>query len=69
MTKPMAVVIHYLTSGESWQMASEYSRRCYQAGLPVYHSIAGAAKAIDRLVKLRHTGDLALSARPPSVDA
>jgi acyl-CoA synthetase (NDP forming) len=49
--KPIAVIMHYLASGESWQAASNYQRKCYEAGLPVYHSIASAVKAIDRLLR------------------
>ena len=48
--KPMAVVIHYLSSPESWLAASKYVRQCYEAGLPVYYSAARAVKAIDRLL-------------------
>ncbi|MBL7119732.1 MAG: hypothetical protein ISS53_03505 [Dehalococcoidia bacterium] len=49
--KPVAVVMHYLTSAESWQAASDYIRKCHEAGLPVYHSTASAVKAIDRLLR------------------
>jgi len=49
--KPIAVVVHYLSSGESWQAASKYVRQCYEAGLPVYYSAASAVKAIDRLLR------------------
>jgi hypothetical protein len=49
-SKPMAVIVHYLASGESWHAVSNYQRKCYEAGLPVYHSIASATKAIDRLL-------------------
>jgi len=50
VSKPMAIVIHCITSGESWQVASNYLQKCCQAGLPVYHSVASAAKAIDRFL-------------------
>lgn len=49
--KPMAIVMHYLASGESWQAATNYQRICYQAGLPVYHSGASAMKSVDRLLR------------------
>jgi acyl-CoA synthetase (NDP forming) len=45
-SKPMAVVIHLIASGEIWQLASNFERRCYEAGLPVYRSLTNAAKAI-----------------------
>jgi acyl-CoA synthetase (NDP forming) len=48
--KPMAVVMHYLASGDSWQAASDLQQKCYEAGLPVYHSVASAVKAIDRFL-------------------
>ena len=50
-TKPVAAVIHYLSSAEGWQAASKYVRQCYEAGLPVYYSTASAVKAIDRLLR------------------
>ena len=49
-SKPVAMVIHYLSSAESWQAASRYVQRCYEAGLPVYYSSAGAVKSIDRVL-------------------
>ena len=48
--KPIAVVAHYMATGEGWHFAAKYVRDFYEAGLPVYHSIASAAKAIDRLI-------------------
>ena len=49
-SKPKAVVTHYLATGESWQAASGYQRRCYEEGLPVYNTTASAFKAMDRLL-------------------
>lgn len=49
-TKPVALVIHALASGESWQVALDCQEKCYKAGLPVYHSISSVAKAIDRFL-------------------
>ena len=49
--KPMAVVAHYMATGEGWHFAAKYVKDFYEAGLPVYHSIASAAKAIDRFVR------------------
>ena len=49
--KPIAVVMHYMATGEGWHFAAKYVRDFYEAGLPVYHSIASAAKAIDRFIR------------------
>lgn len=49
-SKPLALVIHALASGESWQIALDCQEKCYDAGLPVYHSISTVAKAIDRFI-------------------
>jgi acyl-CoA synthetase (NDP forming) len=49
--KPVAMVVHCLASAESRQAASKYVAECSEAGLPVYYSVASAAKAIDRLIR------------------
>lgn len=49
-SKPVALVIHALASGESWQAALDCQRKCYEAGLPVYHSTGSMAKAVDRFL-------------------
>ena len=49
--KPKAVVINYLATGESWQAATDFQRRCYEAGLASYHSTAGALRAIGRVMR------------------
>jgi len=51
--KTMAVVVHWLESDDNWQLARKYERDCSAAGMPVYHSISGAAKAVDRLLRYR----------------
>ena len=48
-SKPIAVVMCYLATGESWVAATHFQRKCYEAGLPVYFS-ASAVKAVDRLL-------------------
>lgn len=50
-SKPLALVIHAMASGESWEVALDCQEKCYQAGLPVYNSISGVAKAIDRFIR------------------
>ena len=62
--KPVAVVMHYLTSAESWQAASNFQRKIYEAGLPVYHSTASAVKAIDRLLRYHQRHEILRGACP-----
>ncbi len=50
-SKPLALVIHAMASGESWEVALDCQEKCYRAGLPVYNSISGVAKAIDRFIR------------------
>ncbi len=49
--KPIAVVVHYMATGEGWHFAAKYVQEFYEDGLPVYYSIASAAKAIDRFIR------------------
>ena len=49
-SKPIAVVMCYLATGESWMAAAHFQRKCYEAGLPVYFSVTSAVKAVDRLL-------------------
>jgi len=50
VSKPIAVVLHGILSSSDFERATDLQRRYYEAGLPVYGSISGAAKAIDRLI-------------------
>ncbi len=50
-SKPIALVIHALASGESWQAALDCQQKCYEAGLPVYHSTGSVAKAVNRFLQ------------------
>lgn len=51
MDKPMAVVIQYLISGWDWQKGVEDLQRSFaETGIPVYYSMATAARAVDRLL-------------------
>jgi superfamily II helicase len=45
------VVINFLATGQSWLAAAGLQQKCYEAGLPSYHSTASALKAIGRLIK------------------
>ena len=53
--KPTGVVINLLATGQSWLAAAALQQKCYEAGLPTYHSTASALKAIGRLMKYRQT--------------
>ena len=48
--KPVAAVVHYEANAEGWNMAAKLVKKFYEADLPVYYSIASAAKAIDRYI-------------------
>ena len=50
--RPLAMVIQYDIAGWPWQKSKEdLERFCAEAGLPVYYSMASAAKATDRLLR------------------
>jgi len=49
--KAHAVVVHYLTSWESCQAASDLRRKCHEAGVAVYGSVQSAAKAIAAMMR------------------
>jgi hypothetical protein len=53
--KPLAVVLHSQANSAGWAMSEKQAKMYYEAGLPVYYSAAGAAKAIDRF--LRYTAN------------
>ncbi len=46
--KPVAAVLHYQANTDGWNMAAAQTKKLYEAGIPVYYSIGGAARAIDR---------------------
>jgi len=50
--RPLALVMQYLITGWDWQKGVDgLQQGCANAGVPVYHSMAGAAKAIDRVLR------------------
>ncbi|MFC1999374.1 acetate--CoA ligase family protein [Chloroflexota bacterium] len=50
--RPLAVVMQYSVTGWDWQKGVEdIQKGCAAAGLPVYHSMSSAARAIDRLLR------------------
>ncbi len=53
INRPLALVIQYLITGWDWQKGvDDIQQGCARAGVPVYYSMASAARAIDRV--LRH---------------
>ena len=50
LAKPIVAVIHIPTSSEDYEWMLKAQRKFYQAGIPVYHSISSAAKAVDRFL-------------------
>lgn len=50
--RPLVLVMQYLITGWDWQKGIEdLQRGCADAGIPVYHSMASAAQAVDRLLR------------------
>lgn len=50
--RPLALVMQYLITGWDWQKGIEdLQRGCADAGIPVYYSMASAARAVDRLLR------------------
>jgi len=49
---PVALVVQYLISTWDWQKGlDDFQQPCSEAGIPVYYSMASAAKAIDRFMR------------------
>jgi len=49
-TKPVAIVVHSLISEDTWRVAAEAECRCGEAGIPFYHSLGSAARAIAHFI-------------------
>ncbi|MCX6000614.1 MAG: hypothetical protein NTU41_13805, partial [Chloroflexi bacterium] len=49
--KPVAVVIHSVLSNWDSERAVALEQKCWQAGLPVFSSVPGAAKAMDQFLR------------------
>jgi acyl-CoA synthetase (NDP forming) len=49
--KPMVVVIDQLTTIESCETTFACQQKCQQAGIPVYSSVNGAAKALEQFMR------------------
>ena len=50
-SKPTVVVVDQLATSEAWETAFSCQQKCHEAGIPVYFSIDGAAKALDRVLR------------------
>lgn len=44
--KPMVLALHSVISAQEWQGMLDAQRRCYEVGLPLFHSVGKAAGAI-----------------------
>jgi acyl-CoA synthetase (NDP forming) len=54
--RPTVLVMHYIHSRQHWQkIFQDLQVPCAQAGVPVYYSMASAARSIDRLLRF-HEG-------------
>jgi len=52
INRPLVLVMHYLVTEWHWQKTlDKLQRRCSEAGVPVYYSMASAANAIDRFLR------------------
>ena len=50
--RPLLLVLQHLVSGWDWQKGVEdVQKRCTAAGIPVYHSMFRAAKAVDTVLR------------------
>ncbi len=50
--RPLALVMQYLVTGWDWQKGVEdLQQGCAAAGVPVYHSMASAARAVDQVLQ------------------
>jgi len=59
--KPLALVLQFLITSWDWQKALDVQRGCSEAGMPVYHSMAGAANAIDKFLRYHERRQAATS--------
>jgi len=48
--KPLALVLQFLITNWDWQKALDLQRGCSDSGMPVYHSMGSAARAINRFL-------------------
>ncbi len=53
ISKPLAVVIHFLAFEEDYRWMLDAQKRCSEVGIPTFHSVSGAARAIARFVRYR----------------
>lgn len=55
---PVCTVVHFIANEESWLPSLKLQKLCVDAGLPLFFSVRGAARAIQRLMEFdrRHPG-------------
>jgi len=54
MDRPLALAVQYLVTTWDWQKAlQDLQEPCSEVGIPVYYSMASAARAIDRFMRYR----------------
>ncbi len=46
--KPGAIIVHSNATPDCWVVFYKEAQKCADAGIPVYHSFQGAARAISR---------------------
>lgn len=46
--KPAAIILHSNVTSQWWTLFYQQAQRCFEAGIPVYHSFQGAVRAISR---------------------
>jgi hypothetical protein len=52
LNKPLALVMQYIASRQHWQKVyQDLQLPCSKAGIPVYYTMASAARAIDRMLR------------------
>lgn len=62
--KPMAVVLHSQANTQGWDLCEKQARVFSEAGLPVYHSMTDAARAIERFMRWRDYLDARVPGSP-----
>ncbi len=58
---PVCAVVHFIANEDSWMASLKLRNLCIEAGLPLFLSVRGAARAINRLMAFdqRHPGMVA----------
>ena len=51
VNKPLAIVLHTASSGQSLHTVADVQQKYYAAGFPMYNTIAAAANAINKFMQ------------------